>query len=45
MTAIARLAATVGVIWTRLFPHSIAAETMAFGGPNLRKEAGLAPGT
>ena len=45
MATIATLAAAVRSIWTRFAGRDTAADAMAGLGPNLRKEAGLAPET
>lgn len=43
MAAIAAFAAAVKSIWTRFAGRDTTAEALAGLGPNLRKEAGLAP--
>jgi hypothetical protein len=45
MAAIAAFAAVLKSVWIRLAERDAAAAAMAGLGPNLRKEAGLAPET
>lgn len=43
MTAVATSAAAIKAVWTRFVERAAVSEAMAGLGPNLRKEAGLAP--